>query len=246
MTSNSDPAVVLVLGASGATGRLLVKQLLDRGVRVRAVVRAGSALPKELRSVEGLTLHRVTLLELEDAELGELVKGCDAVASCLGHNLTLRGIFGSPRRLVTEATRRLCRAIEAGSPSRPVRFLLMNTTGNRNRDLLEPVSFAHRCVIGLLRWTVPPHADNEDAAEFLRVKIGMENPMVEWAAIRPDGLTDESEVTDYDIHPSPTRSAIFDAGKTSRINVAHFMARLAVEDEFWAEQRGRMPVIYNR
>jgi hypothetical protein len=32
----------------------------------------------------------------------------------------------------------------------------------------------------------------------------------------------------------------------SRINVAHFMARLAVEDELWQEWKGQMPVIYNK
>lgn len=28
------------------------------------------------------------------------------------------------------------------------------------------------------------------------------------------------------VHPSPTRSAVFNPGRTSRINVAHFMADL--------------------
>ena len=48
----------------------------------------------------------------------------------------------------------------------------MNTTGNRNRDLNEPISLAQKCVIGLLRLLLPPHADNEDAADYLRTKIG--------------------------------------------------------------------------
>ena len=47
----------------------------------------------------------------------------------------------------------------------------MNTTGNRNRDLPEPISFAQKCVIGLLRLLLPPHVDNEKAADFLRTEI---------------------------------------------------------------------------
>jgi hypothetical protein len=84
------------------------------------------------------------------------VNGCVAVASCLGHNLTLKGIFGPPRRLVTDATRQLCEAVLANKAERPVRFVLMNTVANRNRDLDESVSFAPKCVIGLFRLLLPP------------------------------------------------------------------------------------------
>jgi hypothetical protein len=163
----------------------------------------------------------------------------------LGHNLTWKGIYGEPRKLVTEAARRLCAAIRANNPKQPLKFILMNTTGNRNRDLNEPISIGQKGVIGLLRLLLPPHVDNEKAADFLRTEIGPSNPYVEWVAVRPDSLTDEAEVTPYEIYPSPTRSAIFDSGKTSRINVAHFMARLTSDTHLWDKWKGQMPVIYN-
>jgi len=53
-------------------------------------------------------------------------------------------------------------------------------------------------------------------------------------------------VSEYEIHPSPTRSAIFNAGQTSRINVGHFMAELVTDDETWNKWKGQMPVIYNK
>jgi len=236
----------IVVGASGATGRLLVEQLLRRGQNVKAIVRSPDKLPNAVREHPNLSLIHSSILDLSDAEIAEHVKGCDAIASCLGHNLTFKGIFGRPRRLVTDATRRLCYAIKASDSEEPTKFVLMNTTGNRNRDLNEPISFAQRCVIGLLRLCLPPHVDNEEAADFLRTKIGQNDPAVEWVAVRPDGLIDEGAVTDYELHPSPTRSAIFDAGKTSRINVGHFMADLITDDSVWTEWKGRMPVIYNR
>ena len=46
--------------------------------------------------------------------------------------------------------------------------------------------------------------------------------------------------------PSPTRCAIFNAGKTSRINVGHFMAALITDDNTWNLWKGQMPVIYNK
>ncbi|BCR05048.1 hypothetical protein DESUT3_21170 [Desulfuromonas versatilis] len=122
----------------------------------------------------------------------------------------------------------------------------MNTAGNSNRDLDEPISFAQRCVIGLLRLLLPPHLDNEKAADYLRINIGPSNEAIEWAAVRPDSLINETEVSPYEVHPSPTRSTIFNAGSTSRINVAHFMADLITDDEIWSKWKGQMPVIYNK
>jgi hypothetical protein len=121
----------------------------------------------------------------------------------------------------------------------------MNTSGNRNRDLNEPISFGQKCVIGLLRLLLPPHVDNEKAADFLRTQIGQKNRLIEWTAVRPDSLINEEEVTDYEIHPSPIRSAIFNAGKTSRINVGHFMADLISDNDLWNKWKGQMPVVYN-
>ena len=159
------------------------------------------------------------------------VNGCAAVASCLGHNLSLKGIYGQPRRLVTNATRLLCHAITANRPEKPIRFVLMNTAGNSNRDLQETLSLGQRLVLGFIRLAVPPHTDNEAASDYLRTAIGQQNETIEWAVVRPDTLINESTVTEYRAYPSPTRSALFDPGKTSRINVAHFMAELITDDD---------------
>ena len=122
----------------------------------------------------------------------------------------------------------------------------MNTTGNSNRDIPERISLAQRFIIGILRILLPPQLDNERAAEYLRSEVGQDDPAIEWAVVRPDSLIDENEVTEYKAHPSPMRSAIFDAGKTSRINVGDFMANLITDDETWSRWKGQMPVIYNR
>lgn len=236
----------LVVGASGATGRLLVRQLLNRGVNVKAIVRSPDKLPDDLKNHTNLAVIQASLLDLSDAELAWHVNDCNAVASCLGHNLTFKGMFGQPRLLVTDATRRLCQAIKANTSERPVRFVLMNTTGNSNRDIPEPVSLGQTLVIWLLRALLPPHRDNERAADYLRTAIGQNDKDITWTAVRPDGLKNETEVSAYEVHPSPTRSAIFNPGITSRINVAHFMADLMIGDDLWDKWKGQMPVIYNK
>ena len=235
----------LVVGASGATGQHLVSQLLKQGQHVRAIVRDAEKLPESLRNESRLFIIEASISELSDAKMAEHAAGCDAVASCLGHNITFKGMYRKPRRLVTDAAGRLCAVIKANKPEKPIKYVLMNTSGNRNRDLNEPISFGQKCVIALLRLLLPPHVDNEKAADFLRTKIGQDNPMIEWTAVRPDGLINESEVTEYEVHPSPIRSAIFNAGKVSRINVAHFMATLIGNDDLWQKWKGQMPVIYS-
>jgi hypothetical protein len=87
--------------------------------------------------------------------------------------------------------------------------------------------------------------DNEQAAAFLQNEVGLSSKAIQWVVVRPDDLIDEQSVSPYKIYPSPIRSAIFDAGKTSRINVAHFMSQLVLDDECSDKWQGQMPVIYN-
>ena len=236
----------LILGATGATGRLLVEQLLQRGHLVKIIVRSPDTLDERIRIHEHLSVIQASILDLSDAEIASHLIGCSAIASCLGHTLNVKGIYGKPRRLVTDATRRICHAIIANKPEKPIKFVLMNTTGNSNRDLDEKISLSQKMVLGLIRLLLPPHVDNEKAADYLRIEIGQQDGVIEWTAVRPDTLINESEVTEYDVHPSPIRSALFNPGKSSRINVAHFMADLITDDTLWKKWKGRMPVIYNK
>ena len=75
---------VLVFGGSGETGRLLVQDLLNRGRRVRAVVRSPERLPGALRDHHLLSIVDANLLDLSDEEMTHLVGDCGAVASCRG------------------------------------------------------------------------------------------------------------------------------------------------------------------
>lgn len=223
----------------------MVKDLLNRGEKVIAIVRSTEKLTGLLNN-ENLTVVNASVLKLNETELNAYVKECDAVASCLGHNLSFSGIYGQPRRLVTDTVRKLCTAIEVNKPEKPVKYVLMNNAGNRNRNLNEPISFAQKIVVALLRLLLPPHVDNEKAADYLSTNISQNNQMIEWTAVRPDSLTDENKVSQYEIHPSPTRSAIFNPGAVSRINVAHFMAELITDNSTWNNWKGQMPVIYSR
>lgn len=236
----------LILGASGATGKHLVEQLLCINQHLKVIVRNKTNLPESWKKNNNLTIIQANILDISADEMANHLKGCDAVASCLGHNLSFKGVYGKPRKLVRDSVIHICKTIEKNAPEQPVKVVLMNTTGNRNRDLNEHISFGEKIVTGLIRALLPPHSDNEKAADYLRAEIGQKNKHIQWAAVRPDSLIDEDKVSEYKVHPSPTRSAIFNAGKTSRINVGHFMAQLITNHESWNKWKGKMPVIYNK
>ena len=235
----------LVLGASGTTGQLLVKILLQKGVEVIAIVRNGSSLININSRNPRLQVVEAEISKMSENDLAQYLNDCEVVLSCLGHNMTFKGIFGHPRRLVTDAVKKVVHTIKSINPNNKIKIILMNTSGNSNRDIPEKPPFSQRLVVSLLRLLLPPHVDNENASDFLRLKVGQNDSNIEWTAVRPDGLINEEQVSQYDIKISPIRNVIFDAGSTSRINVADFMSELAINSELWNKWKGKMPVIYN-
>ncbi len=235
----------LVLGASGTTGQLLVKILLQKGVEVIAIVRNGNSLINMNCRNPCLQVVEAEISEMSENDLAQYLNDCGVVLSCLGHNMTLKGMFGHPRRLVTDAVKKVVYTIKSINSNNKIKIILMNTSGNSNRDIPEKPPFSQRLVVSLLRLLLPPHVDNEKSADFLRLNVGQNDSNIEWAAVRPDGLINEEQVSEYDIKISPIRNVIFDAGSTSRINVAEFMSELAINSELWNKWKGKMPVIYN-
>jgi putative NADH-flavin reductase len=235
---------VIVLGATGATGRLVVQQLLDRNVEVKAVIRKDNSVLKDFDNHKLLECIVGNIFEFDMNNNIELIKDCDSVVSCLGHNISFHGIFGKPRMLVTSCIRNICEAIEASKENK-VKVILMNTTANRNRKINEKYSLKDRIVLSFLSFVLPPHKDNVEAARHLSNTIGENNSKIEWTAVRPDTLIDGEKESGYEIFESPKQSPVFDAGKTSRINVGHFMVELLLNDELWNKWKFKMPVIYN-
>ncbi len=235
---------VLLLGGTGRTGQLVLQQLLGRGVAVRAIVRSAGRLPAIATGDPNLEVIEASLPSLDDAALRRHLGGCQAVVSCLGHVLSARGIWGPPRDLVTGATARLCRGIEALRPAAPVKLVLMSSVSvirpgrlDTRRGRLE------RTVTWLLRGLLPPAMDNQRAADFLQVAVGTSHPFVQWAVVRPDTLLG-GEVTRYALHEALV-SSLFAPGSTNMANVAYFMCELVTTPEAWEAWKGKLPVIVN-
>jgi len=94
---------ILIVGASGGTGRQLVTQALERGYSVTALVRNPSRLQLEhpqLTVVQGDVLDR--------ASVDKAMPGQDAVLSALGHKK-----FFYPTRILSEGTQNILQSMEA-------------------------------------------------------------------------------------------------------------------------------------
>jgi nucleoside-diphosphate-sugar epimerase len=229
---------IFVAGLTGATGRLVAAQLIKADHQVIGYARNPKALPQELLDHPNLSVKQGALLSVDNDQLAASLKDIDGIACCLGHNLTREGIWGEPKRLVTDALNRL---IEL-SPKRPIRVVLMSSNGVTHHAIQEKTKFGDQLVISLLSRVLPPQADNEQAAALLN---SLSADHITWAVVRPDNLKDEAEVSPYQAFETRQKGVVFKSGFTSRINVAAFMSELLINDQLWSKWAGKWPVLYN-
>jgi NAD(P)-dependent dehydrogenase (short-subunit alcohol dehydrogenase family) len=238
------PQTVLVVGGTGRTGGRVVRQLLGRGFRVRTIVRSADRLPEGVAADPRLSHMEADLLSLGENDLFAQVRDCHAVVSCLGHNISVKGVFAPPRNLVTEAVRRLCRAIDGSRPDSPVKLVLMSSVSVNRPGAVEPRRGAlEKLVLRVIRGVLPPAMDNQQAAEFLDREIGTRNPRLEWVCVRPDRLL-EGDVSHYTVRETLV-SSLFRPDSTNMANVAHFMCELVEDPGTWAKWAGKLPVVVN-
>ena len=236
---------VLVFGASGSTGKQVVKTLLDRQITVTAVVRNSVSFSKHVPDEANLVVLEADITNEPMSFYSNCIDENDAIVSCLGHNMTLAGIFGSPRLLVHDVMQNIVNTIKNTKPKALKKLILMSSAAVTNTHLSEVPPLSERLVVSVLRTFVPPHLDNEKAAELLHCQA-TKNRSIEWVIVRPDALFDEKYESPFDVCDSPSRNSIFNSGKTSRINVANFMSKLVTDEALWHKWKGKMPVIYNK
>jgi hypothetical protein len=213
-------------------------------VQVWAIVRSADRLPAGAVGHPGLKVVEADLLSLSSAELAALVQDRDAVVSCLGHSVSLKGVFGAPRDLVTQAVKRLCQAIHEKRPIVPVKFVLMSSVSvNHPAEAEQRRGAVQKAVLWVLRALVPPAKDNQEAADFLVRDVGDNDHHVQWVAVRPDTLR-EGDISDYLLHDTIV-SSLFRPDRTNMANVAHFMCELVTESKTWNRWKGGLPVLTN-
>lgn len=193
------PARVLIVGATGGTGRQLVSQALDRGYEVTALVRNPARLKIEHPR---LKIFRGDILDYDAVE--KAVHDQDAVVSALGHK---RYFF--PTRILSEGTKNLIRAMEAHG----VRRLICETTLGIGNSAGRMGLYYTFLVIPII---VPFYFWDKTRQERI-----IAASKVEWVIVRPGGLTNGPKRGSYR-HGSRLGN-FFWTVRISRADVADFM-----------------------
>jgi uncharacterized protein YbjT (DUF2867 family) len=198
---------VLVFGASGKTGREVVRQALARGFNVSAFVRDTARLPlahANLRLVKG---------EITDpSAVARAMEGQTCVISTLGVGLPLRH---DP--IVIEGVRTIARASEHASVER---LLYMSFIGVR--ESRDAAGFLLKQLAGtVLRHEVADHEAKEAAVA---------ESFVDWTIVRPPKLTNGRLTASYRVGADiEARSPL---PMMSRADVADFMLRQLSDQSF--------------
>jgi hypothetical protein len=168
-------------------------------------------------------------------------------SSCLGHNLTFRGMFREGL-FVSESVQKLTKAMPTGS-----RFVMMGTDAVSYPDGSDPKRTRfERGILRFMRWILPPVKDNELAAAHLFEDAKSKN-CYEWVAVRPGDLVEpedadllEKSKKDYEIYEH-TFGALFGDNSIYRFQVAHFLVDLAtMSSKAFKTYNHKMPVVYSR
>lgn len=166
--ARSRPDRILIVGATGGTGRRLVAQALERGYAVTALVRDPAKL-----AVDHPRLTVVAGDVLDAASVGRAMVGQEAVLSSLGHKR-----FFWPTRILSEGTRVLLAEMAAHRVQRLVCVTSLGIGDSAWRMGLPYTLFTIPVVLPFYFW-------DKTRQERLVAASG-----VEWVIVRPGALTD--------------------------------------------------------
>ena len=160
---NTEPPTIALFGATGFSGRPVLRELLDRGHAVRALARR----PGSLEPHPNLTVVQGNALDPDD--VAEVLAGSDAVVHCLG--VGGKG-DGTRTTLVSESVRLVLEALKDSPGRRIVCMSNVGAGGSGNRVV-------NKVIVPLfLRWLVPL-VDDKDRMEAL-----LANSNADWIAAR--------------------------------------------------------------
>ncbi|HYH78235.1 MAG TPA: SDR family oxidoreductase [Longimicrobium sp.] len=204
---------VLILGATGGTGRELVKQALGHGHSVRAVARE----PEKVKTVH-------PRLEVVQGDIGDpkslaaALKGQDAVLCAVGVNER------KPNTILSDGVRNLLTAMKRQKVKRLV-FVSSLGVGD-SKGQLGPVY--NLVLLPTLLKNI--FADKETAETYVR------DSAAEWTIVRPGKLTSKLLTGKYLAGPDAAKKRWMP--KVARADVADFMLDTLEHNRFIREAPG--------
>lgn len=206
---------ILIVGSTGASGRAVLSELLERGHQVTAFARTPSAITdthERLRVVRGDVTN--------ENDVARAVAGHDAVVVTLGitENPLLVRLRGASRTLTnvrSEGTANIVHAMQAAGVGR---LVVLSSYGVGETRGKLPLKW--RMIFSLL--LKPQIADTEQQEAIVRASN------LQWSLVQPVGLTDDDQP---EVRFVSTEG---DLGKmaVSRKTVAHHIADTLETDTY--------------
>jgi len=208
------PKRLLIVGASGGTGRRLVEQALERGYSVTVLAREPSRL-----AIQHAQLSVVKGNVLDERSVDTAVSGQDAVLSALGH----KRFFG-PTRILSEGTRNILRAMERHDVGRFVCETSLGIGESAGRMGLVYTLFVVPMILPFYFW---------DKTRQERVIAASS---AEWVIVRPGALTN-GEKRGIRREDAGVGSFLWTV-RISRADVAAFMLDQLTSDQYLRKAPG--------
>lgn len=203
-----QPSRVLIIGATGGTGRQLVKQALERGYEVTALVRDPSRLE---------VVHpRLTAIQgdvLDEGSVEAAMRGQEAVLSALGHKR-----YFYPTRILSEGTRNILRSMATHGVSRLVCETSLGIGDSAGRMGLYYTLFVIPLILPFYFW------------DKTRQERMIARSDVEWVIVRPGVLTNGDKRGRFR-HGRHVGSFVLTV-RISRVDVADFMLNQLASDTY--------------
>lgn len=203
-----QPTRILIVGATGGTGRALVAQALDHGYHVTALARDPARL--------GIEHPRLRVLRgdvLDAATLDAAVAGQEAVLSALGHRQFFR-----PSRIQSEGARNLLQAMERHGVRRFIGASALGLGDSAFRFGLLHTLFIIPVILPFYFW---------DKARQERV---IADSAADWTIVRPGALTNGPRTGQ--IRHGPAIGGVVRTARVSRADVAGFMLEQLADDQY--------------
>jgi uncharacterized protein YbjT (DUF2867 family) len=199
---------VLVFGASGGTGRQLVKQALAQRHRVTAFVRD----PRKFE-ITHASLTVTTGDVTDSARVAGAIRGQNAVLSALGSSRSLKR-----QPALIEGVRNIVNAMEDNGVRRFVYLSVLGVGDSRSQ-----LGWLDRYIVAalVLRNVISDHAIKEEI--IMRSRL-------DWVIVRPPRLTNGPPTARY--HSGNKMKTGWMTASISRADVADFMLRQMTADKY--------------
>lgn len=208
------PVRILIVGATGGTGRQLLAQALDRGYAVTALVRDPSKLRVEHPQ---LTVMQGDVLDYASVEAA--VRGQEAVLSALGHKRYFR-----PTHILSEGTRNILRAMESLGVPRLICETSLGIGNAAGRMGLYYTFLVIPLVVPFYFW------------DKTRQERAIARSSAEWVIVRPGALTDGAKRGH--VRQGRRVGSYLRTVRISRADVADFMLGQLASDTYLGQAVG--------